>query len=142
MIAYKVVEKGTRHCSNWAMYKAYCKYHNLPIDVYLRKKYPDLFPRYLKGTIVEKAPGTVGIFCFPSLVDAHDFLGALLPLDIFDYKIIKVEGIGKPTYKPKIFLSCSNPANLVDVIRINPYNSPVSDYNGTYVTFPKVKVLE
>ena len=67
---YKVVEKQTRHCSNWAIYKTH--FQETKVLKY-RRDHPEWFPRYFKGRVIEKAPGSIGILCFERKIDAIAF---------------------------------------------------------------------
>jgi len=73
-IAYKVVEKKTRWCATWASYKNRFDTSTLKtIAKRIRKKYPELFPRYFKNSIVLKAPNTPGILVFKREKNAVEF---------------------------------------------------------------------
>ncbi len=107
MIAFKVVEKKTRWCSNWAYFKHYAK-DTLP-EVYkcglrYKKQHPKFFPRYLKGRMIEGAPGTVGIYVFPTRSSAERFKGRLPCED--QTKVIKVEGIGTSQKVESVIEAC------------------------------------
>jgi len=56
-IAYKVVEKRTRLCTNLAIYRKYVENSKV---LELNKLYPLLFPRYRKG---RSRWANRGIFC-------------------------------------------------------------------------------
>ena len=153
MIAYKVVEKGTRHGTNWVLFKSSvnCRITNQTICKSIIKsrrrrimrKAPHLFPRYLKNSCVIASSKTPGIFCFVDYQSAECFI---------DYHheplknciIVKVEGIGKPRLDFKLITQCGDPDNL-----LNKEGDIVSVFDTVYykrgvkmVVFPEVKVLE
>ena len=115
MIAYKVVEKGTRNCSNWTIRKHDPNNydHSYKEAVMLRKKYSHLFPRYLHGRFIEAFPGSPGIFCCKTFEDAEKFQIFHKALRNFG-KIIKVQGIGTPRLDAKIIRGSSNVFRLVN----------------------------
>ena len=134
MEVYKVVEKRTRHCSNWAIFKS-----NKQVWRHLewrkfRKKHIEYFPRYFKGTTVKAVKGSVGILTFSGLQSAKNFV-AMYPAA--DLKIIKVEGIGD--YRSVLHLKgcCGDkPENLIygnELEMIAPFGS---------LTFESVEVME
>lgn len=86
---YKAVEKQTRHCSNWAIYKTLCRESRV---LKYRRDHPEWFPRYLKGRTIKEAPGSVGILCFEHNIDALHFIRSY---DGINWLIIQVKGIGK-----------------------------------------------
>lgn len=92
-ILYKVVEKGTRHGSNWALFKAGAspqdRRHYDAVNAW-RRKNKAWFPRYLKGHVIEKAPGSIGLLTFRTLGDAREFIGQ--ECRYVQMKIIKVRG--------------------------------------------------
>lgn len=88
-MAYKVVEKQTRHCSNWAIYKTH--YQETRVLKY-RREHPEWFPRYFKGRTVKEAPGSIGILCFEYKMEALCFAESYKKID---WLIIQVEGIGE-----------------------------------------------
>lgn len=106
---YKVVEKQTRHCSNWTLYKTYpqiakvCKY---------RRDHPEWFPKYFKGRVIKEAPGSIGILCFKSKADAFRFI------ESYNYKhitwlIVQVKGINKRNDVQSLICGCAaRPTNL------------------------------
>ena len=136
---YKVVEKGTRFCSNWTMLKAEWKRRNqkIPLDFRkFKKRYPQFFPRYLKGSSIKKAPRSVGILCFKSKRQAEKFCVGYYTLR--NAIIIEVQGIGKGHEGVQLFRSCgSDPNNL----KCYPKGNMMKPPYGT-IAFPKVKVLE
>ena len=88
-MAYKVVEKQTRHCSNWAIYKTH--YQETRVLKY-RRDHPKWFPRYFKGRTIKEAPGSIGILCFEYKRDAASFAHSYRGID---WIIISVKGIGE-----------------------------------------------
>ena len=139
MIVYKVVEKNTRHCSNWAMMKHYQYDASIPKSfINFKKKHPDFFPRYLKGKTIKKVSESVGIFCFKDIDDAEVFINKG-----FGYNskaiIIKVRGNGKIVHRPKIITGCgTSPSDLL------LYKNKIYQEDGVQgsIAFPSVTVLE
>ena len=86
---YKAVEKQTRHCSNWAIYKTH--YRESRVLKY-RRDHPEWFPRYFKGRTIKEAPGSIGILCFEHNIDALHFIRSY---NSVNWLIIQVKGIGK-----------------------------------------------
>jgi len=140
MIAFKVVEKGTRHCSNIMLCKKHFLLSSTAVEKYLKRKrrYPQYFPRYLKGRTIYAADGSVGIMCFESRVPAKDFIKRHQLEGIA--KIIRVEGIGLGIVPRKIVCGCGDdPMRLVqDPPRGRIFSSPPV---GT-IAFKAVRVLE
>ena len=135
MIAFKVVEKRTRFGSNLAICRA--SHHGSAFSNVIKafkRKYPQFFPRYLKGSIVKKAVGTVGILTFKTQFDADHFAASLSARP--SLKIIRVEGIGKPKEKVRLIGNCgSDPTNLLNE------EEEIPAPTGT-LAFPVVRVLE
>lgn len=132
MITYKVVGKGTRHCSNWMMY-----YNSNIVDrkKFLRK-YPEFkpfLPRYLKNTIVKSVPHSIGILTFDNIINAKKFIDSTT--DPNSCIIVKVKGI-ELLSRSSIKISCGGIFNLTKqtVMRTAPPQ-------GT-LFFKSVKVLE
>jgi len=113
-ILYKVVEKKTRFGSNWAIFASNLKrfsYDPAHRDAYkeglaFRKKHPQLFPRYLKGHIIEALKDTIGLMLFNDSYDALEFQ-AHHRLDE-NTKVIRVEPLSKVNKIPKRFSVVSN----------------------------------
>ena len=135
MIVYKVVGKGTRHCSNWCIYE---RKRLLSRKEFLKKhpKVKPYLPRYLKGTTVKSVPDTPGIMTFNNIFNAKKFQ---ISNHIPDTIIIKVRGINE---KRKSVIVCSAGANP---LRLCYLLSSSSDYMsaacGTKF-FESVEVLE
>ena len=137
MIAYKIVEKQTRWGMNWMLFKYYnkTKYPSWFADGLRFKKYhPQYFPRYFKGRIIHAVSGSLGIMCFETKQDAK------LCLKWIDVgKVIKVRGIGEPTYVSEVFADTFiMPWNVINDEDFGPFDKAPK---GT-VAFPAVKVLE
>ena len=96
-IVYKVVEKRTRHGSNWTLYKNKMESENglqyLKQINKLRRDHIKYFPRYLKGTEVRMALGSIGILTYETIYDANIFKDQYFGLR--NTIIIKVEGFGR-----------------------------------------------
>jgi len=144
-IAYKVVEKQTRHCSNWAMFivkvRARIKggwsrdsFPCIALAVKFGKEHIEYFPRYLKGTTVKAAKGSVGILTFGMKREAKNFLS--LANKEIDWLIIEVEGFGPRPVKYLNGLCGAEPSNI-----IKDNNDHIYPPRGT-IGFDKVKVLE
>lgn len=132
-IAYKVVEKGTRWCSNWALFKGLTinsKFSTLEdtknfkaVNLW-RQKNKEWFPRYFKGSIVKKAPGSVGILAFEDEASASSFARVNFAVTgkrwcRLPTRIIKVRGIGKPNKNVRIAHGCGRlPQNINDELQI------------------------
>jgi hypothetical protein len=130
MQIYKVVERKTRHCSNWAIFKSH---DNWKEGCWFRKKHIQYFPRYLKGRVVEAVKGSAGLLTFEYLKDAKFFIKRNLMADLI---IIKVEGIGDKRRVNRLKGNCGgDPSSIFreDEEMIAP--------EGT-LAFNSVKVLE
>jgi len=57
------------------------------------EKYPELYPKYTRGTVVKAAPGTDGILCFGSLECAKSFRRRCFRLK--KAYIVRVKGAGR-----------------------------------------------
>ena len=136
MIVYKVVEKRTRHCSNWALCKSY-GVSNKKLKRWLNKHHPGFFPRYLKGTTVTAALGSVGILTFEEHTAARVFKSDYNSRFDANTIIIKVEGIGEPLYNIRIVPGCGETPKNIYLLTKRWAHAP----SGT-VAFPAVKVLE
>ena len=131
MIAYKVVEKGTRFGSNMTINKHVnlnrASFEKLTPDMKrslkLRMDHKAWFPRYFKGTTVKMAPGSVGILAFDTRENAEEFKADYGALDEYG-KIIKVKVKGKLLPKSQIIRSCSEFAHLVGIWRQDMVNPP------------------
>lgn len=130
---YKAVEKQTRHCSNWTLYKTHlptarvCKY---------RRDHPEWFPRYLKGRTIKEVPGSVGILCFELRIDAFHFIKNYKRTSI-DWLIIQVRGINRREDIRSLIGGCGlYPTNLC--LTQDEFASPP---RGT-VAYREVLVLE
>ena len=139
---YKVVEKRTRWCTNWAIFKYHMLEDGTPEEyakgLKFKKEHPEYFPRYLKDSIVEAAPGSLGIMCFPEKLYALWFMEGLRCRDRLT--IIKVEGLGLARPVCKVIQSCGyRPWYLVTKARC--WSFTIEAPEGT-VAFSKVKVLE
>jgi len=140
MIVYKVVEKETRNCSNLGIWKSPmntgCQTEReiIKIEKFI-EDHPEFFPKYLKGTIINKAPETPGIFTFKEHKDARAFTKSE---DFQDAIIIKVEGIGSPNKHASIILGCAaNPMRLGSITDLDFCEAPEGS-----ITFESVEVLE
>lgn len=139
-IFYKVVEKGTRHCSNWTIFKLWKRYKSNPRKWNeFRRKYNHFFPRYLKGSIIKCAENSLGLMVFRRFSDARDFE---LYTGLFRAKtiIIKVE-----VQKRNIL---EHQLNIIDFVGDDP--EMILDYEGSIkkssiegtVFVKELKVLE
>lgn len=135
-IAYKVVDKKTRHGSNFVVYLTELFQDRTFEEVedtikYLRlKRY---FPIYKKGKIVKAAPDSVGIFCFNDKDSAFDFMNNNEILEFCN--IVSVRGIGKSLNVKYISSNCGSCLYYVKSMRDVP--PPI----GT-VFYNSVEVLE
>jgi hypothetical protein len=128
MLAYKVVEKNTRHCSNWAIHKSESEYPNFKF----RKKHIEYFPRYLKGKTVHAVEGSEGILTFRYVRDASRFINSNFCVKLI---IILVEGTGPREVK---YLNSGCGSSPEDVLGIYPNMLAPTGTMG----FESVKVLE
>ena len=109
MVVFKVVEKQTRWCSNWMIFKhsyqiGECTSSWFSAGVRFRKKHPEYFPRYLKGHIIYAAPNSAGIMCFLYKSQAEKFRKRhSCDGNAF---IIKVRGIGTPRVVEEVVNGC------------------------------------
>ena len=95
-IVYKVVEKRTRHGSNFTLMKSCCENNDqLEILRRWRKQYRKWFPTYRKNKIIRAPENSLGIMTF----ETKQYAAKFLEDEFSDYdltmKIIKVEGINK-----------------------------------------------
>jgi hypothetical protein len=138
-VVYKVVEKQTRHCTNWSLYVKGFEFEDHITRKKLLKKYPALklfLPRYLKNTIVKMAPKSIGILTFDNYKSAELFIKNCC---MYNGKIIKVKGINQ-LKNSLIVGSCAfDPTNLIE--RNYFSNLAMHAPSGT-LFFEKVKVLE
>jgi len=154
MIAYKVVEKGTRHCSNVLLFKTGNAHDPERVRDFLRwrRKHPEFFPKYLKGTIVRAVRGSAGIMCFESVRHAEWFISEVyVPRAVREHaKIIKVRGIGPSSTPTEVVSGCGmHPWRLVERYtrlpslqrQLSPYYSCHRSPPGT-IAFKVVEVLE
>jgi len=58
-------------------------------------KYPNYFPKYKRGAIINQAPKSAGVFCFSTIVDARKFIHNNFQLREQDVKILQVTGWGR-----------------------------------------------
>ena len=140
MIAFKVVEKQTRHCTNWTLFKKTFKDLDTPFYTDILKfkhENPQWFPRYFKGRVIEAASGSVGIFCFEAKLFAMMFQDCYTALRLNGI-IIKVEGIGEPTPRRRIRIvsGCGN----TNITSIKKDHDATRSAPGT-LCFKSVKVL-
>ncbi len=142
MIAYKVVGKKKRDCSNWLI-----QTRNRKIDRRsIAREIIRYYPRYPKGKIVKAVPDSVGILCFVDTNAAEHFIGQYRLDDMA--KIVSVRGVGSPTYSPAIFWRVNA---SIDRLYLD-YNSDGEIYKGSspgvyaikpsVVAFEAVEVLE
>ena len=129
MLAYKVVEKNTRHCSNWTIYRQ--SYIRTKDEIKFRKDNIQYFPRYLKGTVVKEVPGSVGIMCFKTIKYAINFILE----NNLNAKIVKVYGYNKKRVKYISMYCGSSPENVINLFE------KTTQPDGT-IAFKKVRVLE
>lgn len=142
MIAYKVVGKKHRYSTNLSIYL----YSNSHINITGLKKssgslkyweilFSKFFFKYTKGKIIEADHKTEGIFCFKRKKYAEAFIKEHKDCNL---QILKVKGIGKANYNPKIIMECgADPQRLTTGFSYRLVDS----YEGT-VCFPKIEVLE
>lgn len=160
---YKVVQKGTRFGSNWAIFSRKLKDKKEHQDEYneglrYRKEHPELFPRYFKGHIIEAPKYTIGLMMFTDLYTAilfqkmHSGLSATT-------KVIRVEPLDEVYNLPKGFSIIGNCGskiqnlNLVrfagdrrneniDIYTSHKYKLAYIQKAAGIVTCHKIKVLE
>lgn len=150
MEVYKVVEKNTRNCSNWTLFKYWCevdicneRYGGLSAKQVLakgkkfREKNIDYFPRYLKGKIIHSPEGSPGILCFKNIGAAEEFKSDYVSLNRRGI-IIKVKGIGEATDPGRLVYSCGGDG--IFNIKNEGYRDLLPP-KGT-IAFKSVKVLE
>lgn len=139
MIVYKVVEKNTRNCSNWTMFKIQVK-HGIYTNLWkkalkFKKDHPEYFPRYFKGRVIKRAPNSIGILCFKYKDDAISFQSRWRELE--DSIIIKVKGNKMLKRKPMVVSGAGGDG----ILHLNNYSGKISSPEGT-ITFDSVEVLE
>jgi hypothetical protein len=148
-IVYKVVEKRTRWCSNWALFRAATKNSLVSGNRFKeadawRKKNKEWFPRYLKGTTVKKAPNSVGILAFQSKAAAKTFARDSFDVVFAPAQIIKVKGIGERKQDVYVVSGCGYaPIRIHDAIHplFREWPWTVEAPSGT-VAYDAVEVLE
>ena len=145
LIAYKVVEKGTRWGSNWMMFKdVLTDPEALPSScekgLKFQKEHPEFFPRYFKNTIVKAAPKSRGILCFETKQHAERFI------TYSDLKhraiIVKVRGIGQARQIVSVIPNCGSfPWHLTLTTKMKLGFYMMRAPKGT-IAFNAVEVLE
>jgi hypothetical protein len=138
MIAYKVVGKKKRDCSNWLM-----QTRNRKIDRRrIARKIIRYYPRYPKGKIVKAVPGSVGILCFVDTSAAEHFMEKYCLCD--RAKIVPVRGVGSPNYNPSIFwwINTSIDRLHLDYSTRSKFDGEYSLGRNSVVAFEAVEVLE
>ena len=134
MEVYKVVEKKTRHCSNWALFKVQPGSRwNYPVWQKFRRKHIGYFPRYLKGNIIKAVKGSLGILTFEWKWHAENFIAQNASANLI---IIRVKGIGDYHKVTWLKGNCGGrPSNILY------YDQEMSAPYGT-CGFQAVEVLE
>lgn len=140
MIAYKIVEKQTRHCSNWTLFKATFKENDESFyqqGLKFKHENPEWFPRYFKGSLISAAKDSVGILCFKTKERAINFQNHYLTLRKNGLVII-VKGFGKPTPETEVgvIAGCGD----TNIYNIKAGARGLFPPSGT-VCFKSVKVL-
>jgi len=93
---YKVVEKVTRHGTNFTLMKNCCDDSGqLELLRKWRKQYRKWFPTYKKNKIIRAPENSLGIMTFETKWYAERFLVDEFSDYDFTMKIIKVKGIGR-----------------------------------------------
>lgn len=135
MIAYKVVEKQTRHCSNWTLFKGIYGGRVDSRALKFKKENAAYFPRYFKGKVITAPSGSPGIMCFTETKQAFRFKHAYQALEERGI-VIKVRGFYR--LQPiKITPACG-----YYIFRIKDKNKRLSKPPPGTVAFRKVLVLE
>lgn len=142
MEAYKVVEKNTRNCSNWTLFKGYSKYHP---DIYkkglkFKKEHPEYFPRYLKGRVIKEAKGSAGILCFKSIYSAELFKNSYNKLRE-NAIIIKVKGKNKKQVYSGLLRGCCGAEGMFKINEEPESWDSMTPAMGC-IAFKSVEVLE
>lgn len=135
---YKVVEKQTRHCSNWTLYKTHPKQDNRAYKY--RKNHPEWFPRYFKGRIVKEVPGSIGILCFEFKVNALNFIRSYSSSNI-NWLTIQVKGINKREKVQFLISGCGCFPMFLTLGNIGNQHNTTVPPQGT-VAYREVLVLE
>lgn len=149
--AFKVVDRETRHGTNWAIHYAHLRRSLEVTKTPLMRKMAlrtveateifvkdnqELFPIYEKDAIIEMASNTVGLMTFGTYKDAHTFMD----LHTFDVIILSIEIIGDllPT-NAEILIGCgSDIRSLKDIFSVEVERTPAP--KGTLFC-EKLKVL-
>jgi len=125
MLAYKVVEKQTRHCTNFTLMKSCCSTsEQLEMLVKWRKKYRKWFPTYRKNTTVSAPKGSLGIMTFQRRWDAEEFIEEEFSSAKNSVKIISVKGINKLS-RPNCILAHAGNVEVgtyIDEVETPAYN--------------------
>lgn len=141
---YKVVEKGTRHCSNWMMFKNTSQYNqNKSYWKRFRATNKTLFPQYLKNHIIESEKFTPGLMIFKSPSDCDDYIERTLLSD--RAIVVKVEvNLNDLLVAPKhIIQACGmSPENLVNPRTEDLYPLESNIFKNSTLFVEKLKVLE
>jgi len=141
IIAYKVVGKRNRNCSNVILFFEKIE-REVPLSAVsienIKKyidKHPRLFPVYTKGVKLKAITRTEGFFVFATEDAAKTFI---MNYDIIkESKIIKVKGIVKKA-KPRVFSGCGDYPQRVGSKEELSWRYPIS---GNIITLSELEVL-
>jgi len=137
-IAYKVVEKRTRLCTNLVIFKQYVQNHEA---LKLNKRYPLLFPRYRKGKVLEADERTEGFFVFEDKSHAEWFI-VREGLPKHNVKILRVRLLDEPKRPVRVVSGCGSlPLNVCKMLRSPGLLDVLPPFPGTWACH-KVEVLD
>jgi len=137
---FKIVEKKTRWCLNWAYFKNCSVGLDISPEEYreglrFKKQHPEFFPHYFRGRVIKAAPGSLGIMCFPTRGRAEGYKNGFFCRK--KLTVVEVEGIGSPKKVDQIIEYCG-----IYPWRLCISNSSTKPAPHGTVAFPAVKVLE
>ncbi len=113
-LAYKVVDKDTRDCSNWSIFKRYhMKLAEFDYWENFKIEHSQYFPVYDYGKLIKMAPGSIGLMCFATKSAAEEFIR--IEFSENETIIIQVKGYNELS-KSKIICGCGcDPESIINI---------------------------
>ena len=138
-IAFKVVEKRTRLCTNLLIYRKYVRNREI---LELTKQYSQLFPRYRKGKVLKADERTEGFFVFEDKFYAEDFI-CYEHLPDCKLKILRVKLLDTPKRPKRVLNGCgAYPKRILTIFKSRIPQADLSPaYAGCWVCH-EIEVLD